>query len=173
MKKILIAGAPFVGKFSLMKELVAIKGRDVYEIKKKELFDPDCIWHVKFDVLFEEIIFITSSGPLFDREKVWSNLLIQADMVLYMFSGNPSSFNDDQYYFEFLSKKAKELRKNPENLPWIVVLNKVDISKGNVIARDFAERFETKIFDTVCLSSSRFGVEEVFEYVILKCCKNL
>jgi GTPase SAR1 family protein len=157
-KKIVILGAPMVGKTELIVSLSEVTGSSKPQAETTEV-----VRFVRLHVVEElrEFRFITIQGPFLDREKVITDLLFGVDAVVYVIAPSPET--GQERIFEELVSYAKNLGVAWEEVPWVFVLNKVDISEQSPMISKIPETLQGDIVH--CIATTGYGVQNLWNRI--------
>lgn len=172
--KVALIGAPMNGKSSLLQGLRAVLQADpIEQVLLSEFFASiEC----NAEIMGRSVRFRTSPGsPLWEPLRlIW--LLADADLVVYVASLRPG---DEQLMADYFKREIlpllNPLQKTWHDVPWILVLNKVDLRDADFVRTGVTSIIyqDTPLFQAingdipVVLSSAdyRIGVHEIVDHL--------
>lgn len=139
-KNILFCGAPLTGKTTLLHRLEQSKGNLFASISNDVTQRILSITVSNFDRLISsknttklyEINLITIPGHIFfEREEKFDFVVSRANVIVYVISienvGTTPSLDLQKEYFNYYTNSAKKFSKLWTQIPWIMVLSKIDL----------------------------------------------
>jgi GTPase SAR1 family protein len=139
-----VIGAPMVGKTSILSNM---KGN----IQSGSLYRQDIgnfghsMVHLDGYINNKKIHFVTNPGPGLSEHLRILQILIQADIILYVYSMDSRKETDQFDYFNRqIIPYIYTLKKTWENVPWVLILNKIDLADSINSLRSFNSSKERK-----------------------------
>jgi hypothetical protein len=133
-KVIAICGAPYVGKSTIMGAIGKYIGQPNLLLQASET-EPNARLDVTYDSI--NLQFTTRSGAYLYPDVMIPQILARAEVVIYVLepclpNGNSLNFTHDYYekYFDHFVYHAQKLHALWTDIPWIVVLNKIDLARN-------------------------------------------
>jgi 50S ribosomal subunit-associated GTPase HflX len=157
--KVAIAGAPRVGKTTLLHSLAKHAPNSDFTTQAEET---KRIVHL--DILSSQlpIRFMAAQGPFVGFEEVIPAILTDARIVVFVIAA--SQGREQQGPFEQYASFASDIGVHWNDVPWIFVLNKVDLGKRNPLLADIPAQFRNDIVQ--CVAREDKGIEQLWQQII-------
>jgi GTPase Era involved in 16S rRNA processing len=121
------------------------------------------------------VLFETNQGALWDREKTVSEMLLDTDLVVIFF--DTSDWCEEYHvtkdtlinHFDALDKHfvlAKKLNKSFKEIPWIFVLNKIDLDLREPFSKYLKEYGDFKVHQISVLKD--IGITSLIDEIVKK-----
>lgn len=176
-KNILFCGAPLTGKTTLLYRLEQSKGSLFASISSNVEQKILSITVKNFDNLIfsnnttklYEINLITIPGHVFfEREEKFDFVVSQTNVIVYVIStenvGATPSLDLQREYFNYYTSSAKKFSKLWTQIPWIMVLSKIDL--GTKFPEPFSDvPIELKNHIISVCSFSGYGIDSLWKEI--------
>jgi GTPase SAR1 family protein len=158
-KKIAICGMPMVGKTTLLYRISELTGGQNLTTKASETARFVSLETTKGEMTLQ---FIALSGTFLYSKDVIPQVLKDASLIVYVIS---APFRQQQRgFFDEYTKYATDLRVSWADVPWIFVLNKIDLSSDNSLLDGIPSKFHDKIIR--CIATQGVGVGQVWHSLL-------
>jgi hypothetical protein len=159
-KTIGVCGAPYAGKTRTMFAIGKLTGSRP-KVLTKEL---DRILQLTVKADNYEVNFYWAGGVIWYKDQVANNILSKSDAVIYLISSEPQAAQLQNEFFELYGNTASKLRKSWKEIPWIWVLNKIDLGKDIPSAIDIPVELKKTAIPTV--AENHIGVDILWQRVL-------
>lgn len=159
-KKIAVCGTPLAGKTTLLYQFAQ-------HTNSKHIQTSQQRWEKKtrLKVPTNEgcIVFSTLTG-LFnpERRNLVSELMVGISVVIYVSSTVPPQ-QSEEMYFRLYTEEATRKRVSWTEIPWIFVLNKVDLGDYNPLLLHIPVQFHDDIIH--CSATQGIGIDQLWQRI--------
>jgi len=160
--KIVFCGAPLAGKTALLRAIAQVTNSDRIRTRFGEA---ENVTKLEVSVNNRELICVTISGVFYRHKQtgVLTELIKQADMIVYVCSTIPPK-NAEPFYFNLYSNEAAHLHVSWNEIPWMFVLNKVDLSSENPLIGFIPPQFHNQIMK--CAANQGRNVPDLWQKIV-------
>ncbi|NJL55951.1 GTPase domain-containing protein [bacterium] len=150
---------PMGGKTTLLQSLARMHKQSDFAVHVEETKRV-----VQLDVVLSQlsIRFITVQGS-FLTEEFFPELLIGARCLVFVVSASAGK-QEQQRIFEQYVSYAVRVGAHWDNIPWIFVLNKVDLGNQNPLLQHIPTQFHDDIIH--CSATLGIGIEQLWQKII-------
>ena len=157
--KIALAGAPMVGKTTLMHNFARRSPQSQLTI---DMDETKRILHLDNAFSRQNLSIVTASGP-FINDTVIPTVLTNATVVVYVISAF-ACINLQLPNFKEYVTCAAQVGAHWDDIPWLFVLNKVDIKDQNPLLEYIPPHFHDTIIRCVAVEDK--GVDELWQQLL-------
>ena len=157
--KIALAGAPKVGKNTLLRGMAH---RSLQSQLTIDMDETKRILRLDMALLEQHLSVMTASGP-FINDTVIPTVLTDASVVVYVVSAFACS-NMQRPDFEEYIQCAAQVGVHWNDVPWLFVLNKLDLVDQNPLLEHIPAHFHESIVR--CVAIKDHGVDELWQRIL-------
>jgi predicted GTPase len=107
--------------------------------------------------------FVTISGAFVPSEDIIPKILTGASVIVFVISVSGAK-EEQQHFFKQYVSHASCVDAHWNDIPWIFVLNKVDLGKRNPLLADIPAQFHNDIVH--CVAREDKGIEQLWQQII-------
>jgi predicted GTPase len=157
--KIALGGAPMVGKTTILDCFAKRNQNSRFTI---EFDETKRITQLDIELLRLHTCFITVSGAYIDKEVI-PKVFTSAMVVVYVISASAGS-EEQQRIFEQYVSDTLHVGTHWDDIPWIFVLNKVDLGDDNPLRQHIPIQFHDDIIH--CSATQGIGIEQLWQKIL-------
>jgi hypothetical protein len=174
VQRVAICGAPLTGKTTILTALGRSVGADPI---RRSFGDTENIARLDMDYYGKQVAFITISGNFnHTTSKIVAKILSGVHIVIYVCSALPNierSSSEKKYaleetdrqklFWRLYTQEAEQVGASWRTIPWIFVLNKVDVGNRNPLSQEIPEALQSEMIS--CIATQNAGILPLFEKV--------
>jgi predicted GTPase len=157
--KIALGGAPMVGKTTILDCFAKRNQNSRFTI---EFDETKRITQLDIELLRLHTCFITVSGAYVDTEVI-PRVFTSAMVVVYVVSASAGSEEQQRIFKQYVSD-AMHVGAHWDDIPWIFVLNKVDLGNQNPLLSHIPAQFHNNIIH--CSATQGIGIEQLWQKIL-------